>query len=101
MNDELLINALRASGRVSGKHLELWKEVAGLMAVLDAIGRDGASAVVKIDGARLDGAVYSVVVSGEHLGEKYFRKDGDDLSTVLREAIDFYRTSVWSDAGPR
>jgi hypothetical protein len=48
--------------------------------------------VVKIDGGRSDGSVYTVVVSGGRLGEDFFRNDGADLATLLQEAISFYRS---------
>lgn len=96
MNNEQMIDALLASARISDEQVELWRKSAGLLAVLDAIGRDGMSAVVKIDGARTDGSVYTVVITGSKLGEEYFRKDGADLPMLIREAIDFYASKAWS-----
>lgn len=95
MNNEHLIDTLRTTGRVNDETVSRWSDAAGLMAALDAIGRDGASAVVKIDGGRPDGAVYTVVVSGPKLGESSFRRDGSDLLSLLGEAVEFYRFSVW------
>ncbi|MFT3848692.1 MAG: hypothetical protein QM739_08415 [Propionivibrio sp.] len=97
MNTELLVNTLQTSGRVSGEQVSRWTDAAGLMAALDAIGRDGANAVVKIDGARPDGAVYTIVISGAQLGEAFFRKDGSDLLALLRDAIEFYRSVAWTE----
>lgn len=96
MNNEQLIDALLASARISNAEVALWRESAGLLAVLDAIGRDSTNAVVKIDGARTDGSVYTVVITGSKLGDEYFRKDGADLPALLREAIDFYTSRAWS-----
>jgi hypothetical protein len=96
MHDQELVDGLVTSGRVREQQVTLWRDVAGLMAAFDAIGRDGVSAVVKIDGARPDAAVYTVVVSGPRLGEAFFRQDGNDLPALLGAAIDFYRTAVWS-----
>lgn len=96
MHNQELVDELMSKGHVGEQQVALWRDVAGLMAVFDAIGRDGVSAVMKIDGARPDGAVYTAVVSGPCLGEAFFRQDGSDLSTLLRAAITFYRDAVWS-----
>lgn len=95
MHDRELVDELMSTGHVSEQQVSLWRDVADLMAVFDAIGRDGVSAVVKIDGSRIDGAAYTVVVSGPRLGEAFFRQDGNDLSTLLRAAIAFYRDTAW------
>ncbi|MFT3719389.1 hypothetical protein [Pseudorhodoferax sp.] len=94
MNDQKLVDEFVASGRVVDRQLTLWRDVAGLMAVFDAIGRDGVSAMVKIDGGRLDGVIYTVVVSGPRLGEAFFRQDGSDLAVLLRAAIAFYKDAA-------
>jgi len=94
MEGQGLITALK-SGRIAEEHVSRWTEIAPLMAVLDAIGRDGTSAVVKIDGERPI-AVYTVVVSGKKLGESFFRKDGSDLVALLQDAIEYYEAEVWS-----
>jgi hypothetical protein len=95
MNDQALVGALQASGHVTEEQVSRWREAAALMATLEAIGRDGATAVVKVDGGRPD-AVYTVVVSGPRLGEAFFRKDGSDVLALLRDAIEFYKSEVWS-----
>ncbi|MES2935333.1 MAG: hypothetical protein V4805_17810 [Pseudomonadota bacterium] len=95
MNDKKLIESLRTDGRVSDEHVTRWAEAAGLMAAIDAIGRDGVNAIVKIDGARTDGQVYTIVLSGAKLGESFFRRDGSDLLSLLQDAIEFYRSTVW------
>jgi hypothetical protein len=95
MNDQALVGALQASGHVTEEQVARWKEAALLMATLEAIGRDGTTAVVKVDGGRPD-AVYTVVVSGARLGESFFRKDGNDVLALLREAIEFYKSEVWA-----
>lgn len=96
MKNEQLIDALLASARISNAEVALWRETAVLLAVLDSIGRDSMNAVVKIDGARMDGSIYTVVITGSKLGDDFFRKDGADLPALLREAIDFYSSRVWS-----
>jgi hypothetical protein len=95
MNDQALVGALQASGCVTEENVARWRDAAALMATLDAIGRDGVTAVVKIDGGRPD-AIYTVLVSGAQLGESFFRKDGNDPLALLRDAIDFYKAEVWS-----
>jgi len=95
MHDEKFASELQSSGRVSAQQVTQWRGVAGLMATLEAIGRDGASVVVKIDGARPDGAVYTGVVSGPYLGETSFRRDRSDLPDLLRAAVEFYRVTAW------
>lgn len=95
MNDQALVSAFLASGHVTEGQISKWREGAALMAILEAIGREGTTAVVKFDGGRLD-AAYTVVLSGLQLGESFFRKDGSDLFALLRDAIDFYNSEVWS-----
>jgi hypothetical protein len=36
--------------------------------------------------------LYTVVISIGASGEDWFRKDGDDLSVLLREAIAYFRS---------
>ena len=91
--------SLLSSGRMTNAQISLWSGVAASLAALDAISREGATTVVKIDGGRPDGSFYSVVVSGEKLGEEFFRKDSGDLPALLQEAIEFYVTRVRSRAG--
>lgn len=92
MTDQDLVSEFVACGHIVHEQVLLWREVAGLMAVFDAIGRqDGVNAMLKIDGGRVDGAVYTVVVSGTFFGERFFRQDGSDLAGVLRGAIAFYK----------
>jgi len=67
-----------------------WRDSLQLLAALDAVGRDGANVLLKIDGGRSDDRPYTVVVSGGRLGEEFFRKDGAALVSLLREAVVFY-----------
>lgn len=99
MDDESLVEELERNGRVTAQQVALWRDSAALLSVLDAIGRDGANALIKVDGSRPDGSIYTVVLSGGRLGEAFFRKDGADWSALLREAISFYRAQVWSAHG--
>ena len=89
MDDETLLDNL--SRRVPSTSTRVaWDELAPLMDGLERIGRSGSTALVKVDGARPDGAVYTVVISGGQLDETFFRKDGSDLPALLREGIAFY-----------
>lgn len=99
MDKKLLVEELLQDGHVSAAQVVQWRDSSGLLAVFDAIGRDGASAIVKVDGARPDGSIYTVVVSGGKLEDAFFRKDGADLDALLQEAISFYRARVWSIRG--
>ena len=96
MTKSTLLEQLKSAGRFTAAQAALWHDSAELLAVADAIGREGSSVVVKIDGARKDGSIYTVVVSGGRLGEDFFRKDGADLATVLQDAISFYQSKVWA-----
>lgn len=97
-----LVEALKRKGVVTREQVARWESVSGLLAVLDAMGKDGATALVKVDGARAAGLVYTVLVSGGRLAhDVVFRKDGADLPPLLREAIAFYEGEVWSKDGER
>ncbi len=67
-----------------------WNEAAKLLSALDSIGREGANVVVKIDGGRDDGRVYTLVISGGELGKEFFRQDSAKLNALLREGVVFY-----------
>lgn len=81
---------LGASECVDEETSARWGKTVALLARLEAIGRDGAHAILKIDGGRADSALYTVVVSGGRLGEAFFRKDGMEVDVLLRDAIEFY-----------
>lgn len=76
-----------------------WTQSASLLAALDAIGRMGGHTLVKIDGERDGSQVYTVLVSGGRLGSDFLRRDGDDLPTLLREALRFYLANAKPHAG--
>ena len=90
-----MIDELKKTGRLTAEHVARWRDASDLLAVFDVIGRDGANALVKVDGGRSNGSVYTVVVSGGSLGESFFRRDGDDLIELLSDAIAFYKTSAY------
>jgi hypothetical protein len=96
MDDDSLLEELKKGARLSATRVDEWRELSGLLAVLDAIGRDGANALLKIDGERPADTIYTVLISGGRLGQSFFRRDGGDLRALLREAILFYREHVWS-----
>jgi len=63
-----------------------WEAVSGQLAALDALARARSTTMlVKVDGARQTN-VYTVVIS-DGGDESFFRKDGDDLSALLSEAV--------------
>lgn len=95
MNNDVLVQELLSSGRIAQEKIAHWSNAAALMAAFEAMGRDGATAVLKVDGDRHE-AVYTIVVSGSHLGEVFFRRDGSDVLSLLRDAVEFYRAEVWS-----
>jgi len=95
-NKSALIEELQKTGHITLEQVARWKDLSELLAVLDAIGNDGASVIMKVDGGRSDASVYTVVVSGGKLGEAFFRKDGPKLHELLYEAISFYEARVWA-----
>jgi hypothetical protein len=97
-DDDLLLELLE-NGQVAEDVLDRWHDALPLLAIFDAIGRDGASALIKVDGARPARSIYTVVVSGGRLGDASFRRDGGELSAMLREAIAFYRERAWPARG--
>lgn len=64
---------------------------------VESLAREGAVAVVKVDGGRLLAGrpdIYTVVLSGGALGAtESYRCDGDDLRQLLHDALAFYRAS--------
>jgi hypothetical protein len=90
MNEDELLEALATAGLEIQGTMDSWSNSARLLSALDAIGRDGGNALVKIDGGRNDNQAYTAVLSGGRLGEEFFRKDGSELRPLLREAISFY-----------
>lgn len=61
---------------------------------IEAIAKDGASVIIKLDGERSEDKFYSVVLSGGKLGEAFFRKDGSELTLLLEELIEYYNSIV-------
>lgn len=90
---------LLASKKVSDSQIESWQQSAALMAAIETISADGASVVVKLDGARTNGNTYTVIISSQALGDEFFHQDGGDLLSLLAAAIDFYEERVWSKVG--
>ena len=71
---------------------DVWRTIADLLSTVEAIGRDGCVVLIKIDGLRPKGDVYTVIIQGGPLGQRYFHRDGSDLASLLDEAITYYRT---------
>ena len=90
-----IIQRLKQAGRVSDADAAAWAEIGSLLQAIEAIVKDGATAVVKLDGERSTDR-YTVIVSGGPLGAEFHRGDGDDLRKLLQEAIHFYDQKVWS-----
>lgn len=90
MDSERILDLMTKAGLDVRVAAESWGGATSLLAALDAVGRDGGSALVKIDGQRCDGQVYTVLISGGRLGEDSFRRDGADLAALLRDALTFY-----------
>jgi hypothetical protein len=98
MLEEALLSGLNRCGLDVRIQLEAWNEVVELLAALDAIARSGSNALVKIDGGRPGPEVYTVVVSGGRLGETFFRKDGADLRSLLRDGVSFFIGNAGGDS---
>ncbi len=87
---DLLAQVSRLGIDVEGE-VAVWGNAVRLLAAFDAIGRDGAVTLLKIDGVRENGLVYTALVSGGRLQkDAAFHKDGADLQGLLREALAFY-----------
>ena len=95
MKDQIPLGSLRVDEHVTNEQVTKWSSAANLMATIEAIALDGAIAVVKVDGAR-PAAIFTVVISSPNLGEEFFRKDGTDVLSLLRDAVAFYDAEVWS-----
>ncbi len=91
-----LTSELIAEGHLSEEGINAWREIADLLASLDMIGRDGVSAIFKIDGLRDEGTSYTITLSGPRLGESFFRMDETDLPKLLEAAITYYRKTIWA-----
>ena len=66
-----------------------WAGAAPLLAELQQATADGAILVVKVDNERTDANVFTVVITGNKFGGRFFRQDGSDLVTILRNALAF------------
>lgn len=91
MSDFDLLAQVSRLGLDAEGGVAVWGNAVRLLAAFDAIGRDGAVVLLKVDGQRENGLVYTVFVSGGRLPkDSGFRKDGADLQELLREAVQFY-----------
>jgi hypothetical protein len=110
MSAEALLDRLRALGVSPDAHADTWIGSADLFAALDAIARSGCVVLMKVDGLRTNGAVYTIVVSGGFLDDDHFRSDSADLATLAGAAIAFVAERLaarrrrteherWVDAG--
>lgn len=86
-----IVTALRDHGIDVSACLATWGEALDLLAAVEALARaGGASVVVKVDGGRPGGSLYTLVISGGCFGESFFRKDAEDLMSLLGEGLRFY-----------
>lgn len=91
MSDVDLLAAVSRLGLDAEGGVSSWGNAVRLLAAFDAIGRDGAVALLKVDGVRENGLIYTVVLSGGRLSRGAgFHKDSADLQALLREAVAFY-----------
>lgn len=74
----------------SASDIHRWQDSAELLGSLNVICRKGSTVVVKMDGTRSNGALFTVVLSGGLLGDDYFHKEGPDLKPLLEQAVAFY-----------
>lgn len=89
MNNSSFFETLQKDGRLEEDDISRWVKMSAMMAALEAIGKDGATVVLKFDGGRPE-SMYTVVVSGASLGDSFFRKDGSQVLSLLQEAVEFY-----------
>jgi hypothetical protein len=73
---------------------DAWLDAVPMLAALDAVGRDGASALIKIDGQRSGARMYTVLISGGRLGDAHVRRDGAALAPLLREVLGLYAARI-------
>jgi hypothetical protein len=71
----------------------VWQDAAPLISELQRATADGGTLVIKVDNERRDANVYTVVIAGEKYGRRFFRRDGADLPAILRDALEFCRTT--------
>src|SRR5688572_5147245 len=75
-----------------------WSGCDAVWGVLEEMGNEGATVVIKIDGQRTgpeDTGRYTVIVSGGPLGEDFFRLDTPVLEEGLAKAILYYARKCW------
>jgi hypothetical protein len=89
-----IIERLKQTGRLGQTDSAFSAAVCSLLQVLEVIANEGATAIVKMDGERSTNR-YTVIISGGKLGTDSYRGDGDDLRTLLEEAVARYDRKVW------
>jgi hypothetical protein len=87
VTDDELFQALARAG--IGRDESRWLESASLLAAFDALGRSGFVVLIKVDGERTNGQLYTVAILGRSPAEDSFRKDGAELQPLLRDALHF------------
>jgi hypothetical protein len=94
MKTEAVYNKMLEDGFVDVAGAERWAALANRMAIFESIGRSGLVSLLKFDGEREESQVFTVMVSGKKLGDRFFRQDGGDLGLLLDAAIDFYAVEI-------
>ncbi|PQO46758.1 hypothetical protein [Blastopirellula marina] len=72
-----------------------WTGCDAVWPILERIRSEGAVVVIKLDGERRS-RKYTVVISGEPLGEDFFRTDTASLEEGLAAGILFYAERRWN-----
>ncbi|MCP4109673.1 MAG: hypothetical protein GY749_29835 [Desulfobacteraceae bacterium] len=75
-----------------------WKGIDAVLPILEKMKDEGAVIVVKFDGQRTgegDNGPYTIVVSGQPLGDDFIRIDSEKLEDGLSHVIVEYSEKCW------
>jgi hypothetical protein len=89
-----IIERLTQTGRLRHVDSASGAVICSLLQVIEVIAEEGATAIVKLDGERSTDR-HTVILSGGPLRAEFYRGDGDDLRTLLEQAVAFYDEKVW------
>lgn len=72
-----------------------WQNAAlSLLTAIDVVKKEGNGVIVKWDGKRENGKIYTVVWEGDEANGSRFRSDTDDLEWALRQVVSTYECST-------
>lgn len=72
-----------------------WRRIARLLlTATDMVKQQGSGVILKWDGAREDGKIYTIVWEGDESGGPRFRSDTDDLEVALRQFVSAHECSA-------